>query len=360
VGRWREALGDLVGGERVAEIGGEASPLGEQVRLAEMIESATAAASGLHQIKEIAQGLSHLARVEHEPCSRVDLNVAAEAALKMVSQEIALRAISVVDLSPVPAIVASGSAVAQVLLNLLLNAAHSIEKGTRDENRVTLRTWAADGYVFAEVTDTGCGIPPEDQAAIFEPFFTTRGPKRGTGLGLAVSHRIVSDCGGDIEVRSDVGAGSRFLVRFPVAPTETAVPDPVVADGLEVRGRILLVDDDPFVRRAVTKMLARHHDIVAARSGREAMELLATDADFGLVLCDLMMVDVAGIDVHAWLALHHPALARRVVFITGGVFTPGTGGYLDAHPEIVCLQKPFDMKGLRRLVQERLVALSRA
>jgi signal transduction histidine kinase len=102
----------------------------------------------------------------------------------------------------------------QVFMNLLVNAGHAIkERGT-----ITLRTGAENGWVWIEVGDSGCGIPPENLNRIFEPFFTTKPVGSGTGLGLSLSYGIVNKHGGRIEVASEVGKGTRFTIRLPVHP----------------------------------------------------------------------------------------------------------------------------------------------
>ena len=101
----------------------------------------------------------------------------------------------------------------QVLMNVILNAADAMgERGT-----LTVRTWDEDAETCVEISDTGCGIPPEQIDAIFDPFYTTKPPGQGTGLGLAVAHRIVSDHGGHIEVKSRPGLGTSLTVRLPHA-----------------------------------------------------------------------------------------------------------------------------------------------
>ena len=87
---------------------------------------------------------------------------------------------------------------------------------------MTVTTWTSDGWACAEVTDTGCGVAPAELDRIFEPFFTTKGPSRGTGLGPPITRRIVDQLGGTLRVESELGVGSRFLIRFPVPTSDDA------------------------------------------------------------------------------------------------------------------------------------------
>ena len=179
----------------------------------------------------------------------------------------------------------------------------------------------------------------------------------GSGLGLSISRNIITEFGGDIRVESEVGKGTRVVVRLPlsVATPETPAPVRPVVRAPSVRGRILVVDDEEPIRRILSRLLGPEHEIVTAASGREGKALLERDAAFDLILCDLMMPEMTGMDLHAWLVGHSPALARRVVFISGGAFTPSASEYL-ARVGNLKLDKPFDPRKLLELVADLVVA----
>jgi CheY-like chemotaxis protein len=122
-----------------------------------------------------------------------------------------------------------------------------------------------------------------------------------------------------------------------------------------IRGRILVVDDEAFILEVIVGMLGGQHEILAVDSGRAAKEILETDTRFDLILCDLMMPEVSGIDLHAWLVDHQPKLARQLVFMTGGVFTQRTNEYLEGVANLL-FKKPFDRASLSKLVGEQLIA----
>ena len=182
-------------------------------------------------------------------------------------------------------------------------------------------------------------------------------PGAGTGLGLAITRRIVEELGGEIHIESRPGDGTRVVVGLPVArppadgadAVETVVPVP------EVHGRILVVDDELSVRQAVGAILGGSHEVVPVGSAAEARQLLEDDAAIDVVLCDLMMPDGPGIDLHAWLAARRPAHRAQLAFITGGVFTPRTRAYLAEHTH-VRIDKPFDASRLRRQVADLILA----
>jgi CheY-like chemotaxis protein len=120
-----------------------------------------------------------------------------------------------------------------------------------------------------------------------------------------------------------------------------------------VRGRILVVDDEPKIGSTLKRVFRREHDLVVAESGAGGMSILEKDTNFDLILCDVMMPDVSGIDIYEWLNERSPELARRIVFITGGAFTPRARDFIDKVPNLH-VEKPFDPKNLRSLVRDLL------
>ncbi len=171
------------------------------------------AQDGAGRVRDIVRDLKVFSRADPERRVPVDVNGAVAGALRIVGDELRHRARLVRDLRDVPPVLADESRLAQVFVNLLVNAAHAIPEGRPDENEIRIATRAGErGSVIVEVADTGRGIPPEQRPRIFDPFFTTRPIGVGTGLGLAVCHGIVTALGGDIEVDSEVGKGSRFRV----------------------------------------------------------------------------------------------------------------------------------------------------
>ncbi len=240
----------------------------------------------------------------------------------------------------------------QVVLNLLVNAAEACEDGGAEAS-VHVSVERDGDEVTMLVEDTGAGMSDAVRARIFDPFFTTKGRRQGTGLGLAISHRIVHQLGGAIEVESRIGQGSTFRVRLPGG----APPDPLrspQAPARDVgRGRVLIVDDEPGLAEAFAMSLSKH-DTMVANSGVEALACLDA-AEFDVVVCDMSMPERDGPGLHAALMRQDPDLASRMVFVTGGAFTPQAHQFLREMAGRV-LYKPVRTDALRKLVGDLVAA----
>ncbi|HYD81966.1 MAG TPA: ATP-binding protein [Paucimonas sp.] len=172
---------------------------------------------GLKRVKDIVQSLKDFSHVGESDWQIADLHQGLDSTLNIVNNEIKYKAKVVKEYDPaLPQIKCLASQLNQVFMNLLVNAAHAI----KETGAIRIRTGHEKDWVWVEVTDTGCGIPPENLNRIFEPFFTTKPVGSGTGLGLSLSYGIVKKHGGRIDVASEVGRGTRFTVRLPVNPPE--------------------------------------------------------------------------------------------------------------------------------------------
>jgi CheY-like chemotaxis protein len=274
----------------------------------------------------------------------------------MVANEIRYRARLVREFGPVPAVLANEARLGQVVLNLLINAAQAIPEGRVEENEIRVVTGTDDrGRAILEVHDTGAGIPDEIADRIFDPFFTTKPVGVGTGLGLWICRSIVVALGGEITAGKRAGGGTSVRVALPAAPAdveeEERPPAPAQAPGR--RGRILVVDDEPAVATAIQRVLGSEHDVVLRTSAEEALAEIAGGERFDAILCDLMMPNMTGMELHAALERVAPDQARRVVVLTGGAFTDRAREFLDRVSLPRC-DKPFEASSLREAVR-RLV-----
>ncbi|WP_239015147.1 sensor histidine kinase [Archangium violaceum] len=194
----------------------EGAPSEEERR--ELLSAISEAHAGAEHVRLIVQDLKVLSRQDDATHGPVELATVVRGAAKMAAHEIRPRARFVADCEGVPPVRGNGARLGQVLLNLLINAAHAIEPGhvERNEIRVVARE-SAPGRVTMEVSDTGIGIPPENLSRIFEPFFTTKPVGVGTGLGLSVCRNIITALSGELTVESEQGKGTTFRITLPIA-----------------------------------------------------------------------------------------------------------------------------------------------
>ncbi|MBI2928249.1 MAG: PAS domain S-box protein [Verrucomicrobia bacterium] len=283
---------------------------------------------------------------------------------RIIGEDIAVQFACAADL---PTLNADPGMVEQVLMNLAVNARDAMPQGGRltigtapvrfSSEDVKAQPKARAGeFVRLDVTDTGCGMPPELLEHIFEPFFTTKGVGKGTGLGLATVYGIVEQHAGWLEVSSEVGVGTTFRIYWPVAPQAgprrafKPIETPV-RGGTE---KILLVEDEPSLRALTKVILQRHgYGVVEAGSGREA-ERLWTEAggEFDLLLTDMVMPDgLNGRELAEKLQARKPSL--KVMFASGySLDLIGQG--LVLREGINFLQKPYTAAKLAQAVRKCL------
>jgi PAS domain S-box-containing protein len=344
--------------ERVAALEHAAGERSEETSrlLSDMRQTIEAAREGAERMRSIVRDLRTFSRSDDEQIALLDVRRVLDASLNMAQSEIRHRArLSRQYEDDVPKVAGNEGRLGQVFVNLLVNAAQALPAGRVQQNviRVAVRRAAGD-RVMVEVTDNGPGIPPEIKGRLFEPFVTTKPAGEGTGLGLWICQGIVTRMGGSIEVETRPGE-TTFRVLLPrgqvVLPPESRRPTPVAHAR---RGRVLVVDDEAPLANALKMFLGDEHDMVVVTSGRDALSLLERDARFDAIICDLMMPDVTGVDVHDALAAKAPALAERMIFVTGGAFTPRMREFLDRVPNPQ-LEKPFDLAKLRALLRKLCV-----
>jgi PAS domain S-box-containing protein len=333
-------------GEEIARIADAGAPIADADRT-EIVKALDATVGGAHRVRQIVADLKAFARVEYDETGVVDLAAVADTSLAMTRNELRHHARVVRDYRPVPAVVANEGRLVQTVVNLLQNAAHAIPVGDADHNevRVTISTLPS-GDPFISIRDTGCGMSDAIAARAFDAFFTTKPVGIGTGLGLSICRKIVVGFGGRIELDTAPGAGSTFTVILPPAPDAVdRVASPPIVPVIGRRLRILAIDDEAEIGAALQRTLGRDHDLTFVTQAAAALALIEAGA-FDIVLCDVMMPDMTGIQFLARLAEAHPELAPRVVFMTGGAFSPGSRELLDRMAN-ARVDKPFDGAALR-------------
>lgn len=319
----------------------------------ELLESLHDAHDGLSRIRVIVRDLQTLSRSD-DADGDLELEKIVEQAIQIAGVEIRHRAAIVRNYEPAPAVRGNRTRLGQVMLNLLVNAAQSMPEGKSADNQIEVAIRATATHSIVDIADTGCGIAPEHLERIFDPFFTTKAIGAGIGLGLAVTREIVVRHGGTIDVESTPGRGTRMRVSLPHATGTGAGPPPPPAPTPPARrAKVLVIDDEPLVTTTLQRGLGAHHHVVVAAQARDALALIERGETFDMILCDLMMPDVSGIDVHRYLEREHPALLPRMVFMTGGAFTARAREFLrDVANEHI--DKPFSTAAILELIDRRL------
>jgi PAS domain S-box-containing protein len=332
--------------EHLGGQGAEKLPHHEELR-----KALSDAREGANRVRTIVKDLRTFSRVEDARRVPVDVHQGLDFAINMAAPELRPRARLVRDYGPVPPVLGDETRLGQVFLNLLVNAAQAIPEGNPEANAVTVRTRVgASGQVEVEIRDTGSGMKPEVLARIFEPFFTTKPVGVGTGLGLSICHGIVVALGGRISAWSEVGKGTAFTVSLPATEAPPALPPeraPAPARG--ARARVLLIDDEPLVASSIRRTLKDTYDITMLL-GTEALQRLLGGETYDAIVCDLAMPDITGMDLHDRLREHRPDMAARMIFLTGGAFTPRAQAFIGQTR--YWLEKPVELPVLRSLLQD--------
>ncbi|MFL5561944.1 MAG: ATP-binding protein [Gemmatimonadaceae bacterium] len=301
-------------------------------------------------------------RLEH-----LDLNAVVEYILSTRRYALETRGVRcILNLQPsLPPISGDRSQIEQVLLNLIVNAEHALSdaldapvpqvSGGAPRGAIGISTEREGDVVVLQLSDTGCGIAPEHLTRIWDPFWTTKAEGEGTGLGLSVVHGIISSHGGTIEVDSDVGGGTTFTVRLPVA--QGPPPERITSTGLVVGATastpldILVIDDESSITTFLTHYLgSRGHVVFAAHSGAEALAL-AKQTAFDVVVCDLRMPGLDGIETIRSLRALPNAARARYVLSTGATLSTAVRESIDSLRVDTIVPKPYDIEQLRRAVE---------
>ncbi len=313
------------------------------------------ARAGCSRIARVVQDLRTLSTPEDEGApAHADLATVVESAVKMTQLETRHSARVVSSHEAGVRVAASEARLLQVCLNLIINAAQAIPIGHVEDNEIQLVTRREGPNAVLEVRDTGSGIAPQNLARVFDPFFTTKPVGTGTGLGLSICHSIVTSLGGTIDVESTLGKGTCFRVTLPAAPPapapEPAPPLAPAAAGTGA-GRVLIIDDEVSLGRALARVL-KGFDVTVVESGRRGIAELET-GNFDAIVCDLMMPEVSGLEVFEFVQRRRPELAPRFLLMTGGALTEQATRVLGDHA-VRAMTKPIDLDLLRRTVRELL------
>ena len=333
-------------------------PAGEREDLETIVREAQRMAKIVSDLRLVARQTQEGTHLQH-----VQLNDVVQHVLKTRAYALKTRNINVqTDLvAELPPILADRAQMEQVLLNLIVNAEQAMENAETVGPSLVVRTGSIGQRCTLTVADNGPGIPPADLDHIFDPFFTTKAPGDGTGLGLSLVHSIVTEHHGEIHVETAMGSGSSFHIDLPIAPVvqdDRARMD--VASAPSRMLRVLLVDDEAAVRRVVARYLERRgHVVEQVAEGAEALARLGAGAPpYDIIVSDLRMPGLGGIEFLKHLTVQHQDMVRRLIFLTGDMASP-EAMRLAGELKLPVLGKPVGVAQVVELV-ERLDASARA
>jgi PAS domain S-box-containing protein len=300
--------------------------------------------------RDLVKGLRDFSRKELQSARQIDLNDIVRHEAELLERTSLKRVAIVLDLArSLPAVFGEAGSIQNALMNLCLNAMDAMpEKGTLKLSSRDL----GQGFVELGVEDDGEGMSPEVQARAMEPFFTTKPTGKGTGLGLSQVYGTVKSHGGSLDIKSEPGAGTRVSMVFPSAQNlAERLGTQTRALGAPARVlKILLVDDEEMIRGAVLSLLdVLGHEAQAASSGLEALRRLDAEMEVDLVILDINMPGMDGVETLSRLRIARPDL--KVLFATGFA-DDRIPSILKRFPEVRILKKPFSITELDRALSD--------
>jgi PAS domain S-box-containing protein len=316
---------------------------------------------GARRVAGIVQRLLAFSRQTRPERKLVDINELIESTLILRAYHLRVNNIEIVtQLAPdLLETVADPGQIQQVLLNLIVNAETEM-KMAHGKGKLTITTKKSHNTIKICIKDDGPGIKPEVMDRIFDPFFTTREIGQGTGLGLSLCYGIVTEHKGKIYAESQPGKGATFVIELPVV-TEVVQPEPTKPDVKKskkaAKVRILVVDDEQVVRDVVKRVLTGEgHKVEAVDNAADALKKIE-GRRYNLILVDIKMPGMNGVELYRRIQRVNKDLARRVVFITGDVMGADTEKFL-AETKVAHISKPFDAEQLKRSVISALTELA--
>ncbi len=290
------------------------------------------------RISEIVRQLLGFARPRPPERRTVDVREIVRETLDLVDAECRRNHVRCsFDPSSTPTLVlADAKQIQQVLVNLFSNAIYAMR---RQGGTLSVVVEASAAQVQVRIQDTGVGVAAHEAERVFDPFFSTK--EMGTGLGLSVSYSIARAHGGDLKLLSTSDQGATFMLSLPAVVQEAQPP----------KQSALLVDDDAAVAETLIEMLRREGvQVQHAACGEEALAQVAQRA-YDIIFLDVRLPDISGPEVYARLAAEQPDLARRVVFVTGGLWRGDGRGLREKLPPQPTLSKPCTMAQIREVLR---------
>jgi len=311
--------------------------------------------SGVDSIRRVADGMSALSRTRQSAEeSGVDVNEVMENAVALVDHAARFSAVISTDLAPAPILVrASRSELTRILIGLLLRAIKTIERFSLKEGRIEVRTSTEHGNACVQIHHAGDSMDADSGNALSQASAWSDVEEFIQSRRLAACEEFVRKSGGGVNVIQRDGFTSTVTIRLPL---ESAAPrSGWIESGMSETGRactrqrVLIVEDDPDVCEILREMLSAEHNVSAVSSGQAAQQFLA-DTSVDVIISDVMMPGISGVDLRDWLAERDPEAARRLIFVTGGVLSQQIACRLDQLNNLR-LYKPFSEDSVRDIIR---------
>jgi CheY-like chemotaxis protein len=329
----------------------------DSTELADCMKSLTEAREGAERMATVVKRMRGFARTEESATRPLDLRHVLESVVELVGHEIHHRGKLATRFEDVPPTIANESKLEQICLGLLLFATQMLpdDAAQRHAVRLSLETNEHHSNVI-EIVCEGFTLESNRVEQLFDPFASTSDAKT-RGYGLSVCRSLVEQLGGHLVAEPLPGTGLLLRTTFPCISvprppdsSRESLPPSTIPGSRSGRARILLIDDDPGVGHALELMLAGEHDVKCFEAPQAALRELLGDPNYDLVFCDLMMPKLSGIDLFEVLRYNRPGYEAKLVFMTGGAFTPANTRFLTQVPN-PRIEKPFNLPVIRRLVQ---------
>jgi len=282
----------------------------------------------------------------------VDVHTALEAALHMAESEVLLRARLRADLEATGFVLGNTARLTQLFLSLIVSRAQSLEGGSPQRFRIDVRSRTEDGWVVVAVSDNGQAVAGLEEAGSLAP--SAGQPALDVGATLDMCKDLAASLHGSLEVHVVPDVGTVTTVRLPLKDSSRK---PLLASLTPLRPgrrtRVLIVDNEPLIVRALSRLLKADHDVETAGGGHEALDLIQHSGPFDLVLCDLAMPEMNGIELFQQTVQVAPDMGPRFIFVTGGAVADSFHAVLETLPNRI-LEKPVQPELLREVVGQLL------
>ncbi|MBI4396248.1 MAG: hybrid sensor histidine kinase/response regulator, partial [Elusimicrobia bacterium] len=308
--------------------------------------------------QSIVWNLSAYACAQKPVLSNVKINDLIEECLGVEAFSLVAGNIKVIkELSPdLPVLLADADQLKKVLSNLIRNAREAIAPHNKNEGRLILRSSGIGKTIRIEVEDNGPGIPPANLARIFDPFFTTKEVGCGTGLGLSIAYGVLHQHKGNLWAENAPEGGARLVMELPsTEPIEEAKGKPAEltpgeASPRESQKKLLIIDDEPIIRRVFSRILAKSgYSLDTAENGEDAQAKLM-EGDYEGVFCDVRMPRMDGWSLFSWVKENRPQIVPRWVFVTGSIGEEVMSSVLHSGRPVI--HKPFQIGEVDQLLKD--------